>query len=114
MVSTNDMINGIMRYADREVVTQLPTMGKWLLGTGLGVAGKKASDLAHDLENNQLLKTLGVVDADGRWDTDMIMDEMLQNAHKYGKATIDVPIIGSMTFSEADVQKLFRYISGEM
>lgn len=114
MTTTDTMINGIMRYADREVVNQLPTIGKWVVGTGIGIAGKKATDLAHELEHNQMVKSLGIVDDEGRWDTDALRNEMIINAQKYGRATIEIPIIGKLTFSEDDIYMLFRYINGEI
>lgn len=114
MISTENMVNGIMRYADREIINQLPTIGKWVVGTGIGIVGKKANELAHVLENNQMIKVLGIVDEDGKWNAELLKDEMLQNAQKYGKATVEVPVIGKFTFSENDIQKLFKYIKGEM
>lgn len=109
-VDSNKLINGIVNYADNEVISSLPTVGKWLLGTGIGITTTKVDDIVKSLNNNAIAKTLGIVDDNGLFDLDLIVENMKNSANRYGKMTIQVPLVGALTFSEADIDSLRNYI----
>lgn len=44
-------------------------------------------------------------------DVDAIYAELLKQARK-GSATVDLPIVGPITFGVADVESLYRHIMG--
>ena len=109
--NADQIIKGIMNYADSEVIEKLPTMGKWVVGTGIGMLSDKANDVVMSLQSNSLLKKIGIVDQDGMMDVDIIAKHMKESAEKYGKAYIDVPLLGSMAFSASDIETLKNYIT---
>ena len=108
--SSDQVLNGIMNYADHEVLQKLPTSGKWILGTGIGVMGAKANNVVVSLQNNSLVKTLGVVDEHGMWDVECVMREMKEAAEKYGKVTMKIPFLGDISFDASDIDVLKSYI----
>ena len=109
-VDSNRLVNGLVNYADSEVINNLPTSGKWLMGTGLGIATTKVNDIVEMLNNNAIAKTMGIVDDEGMFDIDLIADNLKKSANRYGKMSIQIPLIGKLTFSEADVDSLRNYI----
>ena len=109
-VEAQKLVNGIVNYADNEVINNLPTVGKWLLGTGIGIASTKANEIVDTLNNNAIVKALGIVDEDGLFDIDLIADHMRKSANRYGRMTIDIPMVGRLTFSEADIDSMKNYI----
>lgn len=108
--NSDQVINGIMHYADNEIMPHLPTIGKWIAGTGIGMLSEKIGDIARELEKNSIAIALGMVDENGHWDVDDIAMHMRQSADKYGKAYIEIPIIGKMSFTSSDIDTLKMYI----
>lgn len=109
-VNSSQLVNGLIQYADNEVINNLPTTGKWVLGAGLGIASSKVNDIVSTLNDSPLAKSLGIVDEDGMYDVGLMADHLKQSASRYGKMTIQLPVIGKLTFSEADVDSLRSYI----
>jgi len=109
-VSAEQIINGITQYADGEVIAKLPTMGKWMLGAGIGVASNKINDIVHNLNDNTIIKMMGIIDESGMYDLDLVAESLKQSAQKYGKMTIEVPLIGKLSFNDSDIDTLRAYI----
>lgn len=114
MNTSEQIVNGIMRYADREIIPKMGTAGKWIIGTATGMIGKRAGMIANSLQANGIARAIGAVNEDGLFDIDLIAEHMRNAAERYGKMQIDVPLLGTMTFTEDDIEKARRYIKGEM
>lgn len=109
-VSAEQIINGMTQYVDGEVIAKLPTMGKWVLGASIGVATHKINDIVHNLNDNTIVKMMGIVDDDGMYDLDIVADNLKHSAQKYGKMIIEVPLIGKLSFNDSDIDNLKMYI----
>lgn len=108
--TADQVIQGIINYADAEVINKLPTSGKWIVGTAIGLATTKTTSVIDTLRNNTLVTMLGIVDDNGNIDVDTLISSMRVSAEKYGKITVDVPLVGKLTFSASDVDTLRNYI----
>lgn len=108
--TAEQVINGLINYADNEVMGKLPTSGKWVAGTAIGIASQKASNVIDALRNNAVVKMLGIVDDEGCIDVDALISALKASADKYGRFSVSVPLIGNMTFSSSDVDSLKNYI----
>lgn len=108
--STEQVVRGLISYADNEVMAKLPVSGKWIMGTAVGLAANKTSNIIDTLKNNTVVNMLGIMDENGNMDVDALINAMREAADKYGKLTVQVPMIGSLTFSSADIDKLRSYI----
>lgn len=108
--NSDQVINGIIMYADNEVIGMLPTSGKWIMGTAIGLASNKAANMVEVLKDNAIVKMLDIVDNDGMIDVDTLISAMKNAADKYGKLTVDVPMIGKLTFNSSDIDRLKSYI----
>lgn len=104
------VIQGIVNYADNEVMAKLPTSGKWVMGTAMYLASNKAHNVVDVLSTNVVAKMLGIVDDEGMIDTDALISAMKEAASKYGNLSVDVPMIGRLTFSSSDIDNLSMYM----
>lgn len=107
--SADKVVNGIMNYADQEVINKLPGTGKWIMGVALNLAAGKIDNIVDALINNPIVQTLEIVDEEGSIDVDTLIDAMKTSADKYGKVTFDVPMVGRLTFSGQDMANLKNY-----
>lgn len=85
------LVNGLVNYADNEVIKSLPTAGKWLLGAGMGILTSRINEMINDLSGNALVKAAGIIDENGMIDVDLLMDNLKNSANRYGKMTIQIP-----------------------
>lgn len=109
-VDSTKLINGLVNYTDQEVINNLPTVGKWLVGAGVGITTSKIDGIVNALNENPMAKMMGIIDEDGMFDIDLIIDNLKQSANRYGKMTVQVPLVGRLTFSESDIDTLRGYI----
>lgn len=104
------LANGIVNYADTEVISNLPTHGKWIVGAGMGILTSRINEMIDDLSGNALVKAAGIIDENGMIDVDLLMSNLKNSANRYGKMTVQIPVVGALTFSEADIDSLRGYI----
>lgn len=105
-----EVINGLANYMDAEVMNKLPSSGKWIMGTVITLASSKAENAIDILSDNPIVQMLDLIDEDGNIDTDSLINAMKTSADKYGNMSVAVPMIGEMTFSSKDIDKLKQYI----
>lgn len=110
MVTKEQFINGILVYAEKEVIPALPTIGKWGIGAGIILAKNQADTIITNLANNNIVKTLGVVNDSGEIDVERLAYALKQSAEQYGNVQINVPVVGTLTFTSSDIEKLKHYI----
>lgn len=109
-LNSEQVIQGLINYADNEVMNKLPTSGKWVMGTAIGLAANNATEVIDTLSSNAIVKMLGIIDDNGMIDVDALIDAMRSSADRYGNLTVEVPIVGKLTFSSADVDSLRSYM----
>lgn len=111
MVHRSKVINGLVGYVDEEIVAKMNGSWKaWVVGGAAGLVAARADRLMAALSDNQMIRALGLMDGENV-DIEAIYAEMLKQA-KRGSATIDVPLVGPVTFGVADVESLYRHIMG--
>ena len=109
MVHYLKVIQGAVNYADAELIAPFNGSAKaWGIGIALGLAAKRADNVFAIIKNNPMLTALGLIDGD-MIDIDAVYAEALRMARK-GSATVNIPIIGAVTFKESDVESLYRHI----
>lgn len=112
MITKQQFVNSLTKYIDTEVLPNLPTLGQWGLGTIVVLAKRKADTMIDDLMTNKAVCALELVTEDGMIDDELLIESLKESASKYGKMDITFPVIGTMTFSSNDVEKLKSYMNG--
>lgn len=116
MVTSEQIVNGLMMYVDKEMIPKLDTASKWIVGTLVGILGVKAENLALKIQSNELAVAVGAVGAvneDGLFDIDLIFEQLEKSAKRYGKLQINIPMLGIISLDDNDVKKIKQFIKGE-
>lgn len=111
MVSMAQIESGIANYLDAELMTKLPenTVQRVLAGTAISLAIKKSQPIFAKLKENSFIQMLEIFDADGNVDIETLRDEFKKQITEAG-VKVEFPMIGTMTFHQADVDKLYNHI----
>lgn len=111
VVDINQIEMGIAKYLDAELLPQLPREGA--KGFGIQVmatlATKRMGALVRSYADLPLLKTMGIVDANGGIDAPGLYEAAAKSMPDTG-ISVDVPVVGKLTFYKADLDKLYKYI----
>lgn len=112
MVSIDKIEQGVAAYLDAEVMPQLPSSGfeKVLAGTAMSLIIRRSGAILDGYKNHKAVQMLGLMDAEGNVDVEILAEELKKNIPKDGMK-VDVPLIGGMTFHKEDVDKLYEYIT---
>lgn len=111
MIHYSKVVNGLMSYVDNEIVAKMNgSLKGWGVGIIAGLLGRKADQVFAALRNNPAAALLGLIDGE-LVDVEAVYSEALRMAQR-GSATVNVPMVGAVTFSAADVESLYRYIIG--
>ena len=109
MVTYNQVVNGMAKYIDQEIINKIQGWQRWALGAGAGIMMTKGANIFNTLKANPVVKMLDVIDENDMIDIDTIYAELRKQAEK-GSATFDAPMIGTITLTKDDVDKLYRLI----
>lgn len=112
MYSYGEVINGVAKYIDEEILSKVNGWQKWVIGAGLGVAMNNSTGVFNELKNNSVIKLLGVVDKNDMIDVDTLYKEMRKQAEK-SSITFSVPMLGMMTLNSTDVDKIYEAVKSQ-
>lgn len=111
MVHKSKVLNGIAAYIDDEILPKMAGSWKaWVIGSAAGIAISRADSIFTAASNIPAVKALGLIEGENI-DIDTIYSELRRQAQK-GTATIDLPVIGPITFNLGDVESMYRHIMG--
>ena len=111
MVHKSKVLHGIAGYIDDEIVAKMAGGWKaWAVGGLAGIAVSRADVLIAKLTANPMVQALGLIDGE-MIDAEALIAELRKQAQR-SAATIDVPLIGPITFTATDVDSLYRHIMG--
>lgn len=109
MVTIDQAMRGVAKYADNEIIPHLPT-GKGI-GAGIALAlimdGGKNRILA--LKDHPAVQMMGIMDAEGNIDLDRLYNAARTQVDGK-KIPLTIPVIGELRFDVNDVDRLYKYI----
>ena len=109
MVTYEQLINGLSKFIDAEIISQLTGNSKVLLGIGAGIALKKGESLFNNLKNNSMIKMLNIINDEGHIDIETLYAEVKKQAQKE-IIRLEIPMVGTLKLNDEDVEKLYSYI----
>lgn len=113
MIHYSRVIQGLMEYADAEILSKLNgSLKAWMIGAVLEAIGGSAERVYRQIQSIPMIDTLGIIDGENV-DIDRLYAILRKQAQR-GPATEKIPIIGPITFSAADVDALYRHIKGAL
>lgn len=109
MISIDQLMRGVTRFADLEIIPHLPT-GKGI-GAGIVLAllmdGGKGRIL--QLREHPAVQLMGIMDENGNVDLDRLYSAARPKVDGQ-KLPVTIPIIGELRFDVNDLDKLYKYI----
>lgn len=109
MISIGKVQNGVSAYIESEFLNKLGGWQKWVFGAAAAMLLSDATKIVDKIKDNEIVKIMGVIDADGAVDVEKLYRYFKQQAQK-GSITFDAPILGAVTMNESDVDKLYSFI----
>lgn len=110
MVTSKQVVEGVMEFANKNIMPKLEPTMQFLAGMALGVAGGKADGMIKALATQPMISALGVIQPNGEIDLDTLYAAASEQMDRQGSLPIDIPIIGRMTFDRGDLDELYRAI----
>lgn len=111
MVHYSKIINGFVRYVDDDLIGKMNgSLKAWCVGAVVALIARKGPEVFAKIRDEQIVQALGIIDGE-MVDIDTIYAEVLKQAQR-GTATVNIPIIGPVTYSDKDVDALYRCIVG--
>ena len=108
MVNVERLQRGIRAYVDNEMLPKMTGAQRWMTAVAVGIYTEKLPQMLGNYAESPSIKPLGVITPDGV-DVETAY-KYLKPAAQAGGATFNVPVLGAVTFTEADVDHLYQYI----
>lgn len=102
MVTAAQFKRGVDVYFTSEVFPKIPEAKKFLAAFGVAL-------MAEGIEHNEMIRTLGLVSEEGMLDIERAY-AAAKSASNVSRLVIDLPVIGTMTFGSADIDRLYDAI----
>ena len=105
------VISGIIKYMDREILSTMNDWQEFLARLAMArlLNNKNIGDM---IINNAYAKTFAIIDENGNVDVDGLHGDFKSLIQSKGKLEVTLPMFGTYTFNESDVDKLFNCIRG--
>jgi len=109
MVSLNKIKAGTARYLDEEFTAKLTGWQKWVFGAGAAMYLENLTGIMERVRGIEAVRVLNLVDDAGNVDIERMYLHLKAQSQK-GSVTFDIPMIGTVTLKEADVDRLYTCI----
>lgn len=108
-VTSMQLQRGISKYFDREIVSGMEGLSKWVVGAMGGMIASKVDHIVDSFKDNEFVRMLDIIDSNGHIDIDLLHTAIKEQARN-SPAMLNIPMIGSIKFTEGDVDRLVEYI----
>ena len=107
-VTIDKFKNAVMEYVSDEFCNRLYDYRKWLVPVFVGSYMPKIDQMIE--ENKEGLVGMGFMDENGLICIDTVYKKFKETAEEYGDVIQKLPLLGEVTFTSKDIDKLYRLI----
>ena len=100
--------SALMEYISDEFCNRLYDYRKWLVPVFIGSYMPKIDKMIE--ENKEGLVSLGFMDENGLICIDTVYKKFKDTAEEYGDVIQKMPLLGEVTFTSKDIDKLYKMI----
>ncbi len=100
--------SALMEYISDEFCNRLYDYRKWLVPVFIGSYMPKLDKMIE--ENKEGLISLGFMDENGLICIDTVYKKFKDTAEEYGDVIQKMPLLGEVTFTSKDIDKLYKII----
>ena len=109
-VTVQQIQTGFCNWFDAEIAPQLPGLKKWAARAAVAIASERLPAMMEQYAS--IVDLSGLKTSDGGIDIDRVRDLFLAQARATGPAREVFPVVGTITFTEQDIERLYRHITG--
>ncbi len=109
MSSLNEVVNGLKKYVDAEILPKVTGWNKWVFGAGVSLMLENSANVFNQLKENPFIKNMGVISKEDEIDIEKLYSVFLEQSKK-SAVTFAVPLLGNLTLKSNDIEKLYNLI----
>lgn len=110
MMEVAKIRDGVLNYAEVHMMPKMDSKGQFVLGLALGVVSSRIEAIIGGLADNELVKSLGIIQ-NGQVDYDTLFNAAMAQIKRQGKLVVDFPLVGRLSFEEQDLRDLHQCIA---
>ena len=114
MANIGQVQRGIAEFIDNEIAPKLSGVTRFIVAGSGGVLVSRLPVILANPSVSGMAGTLALMDQNGEIDVDVLYTEFKRALQQAGQVTIDIPIPFqpplTMTFRDADLDRLYQYI----
>ena len=108
MMTCEQIKAGIGDWLSMKIMPRLDGKRQFVLGMAYALCAGKLDEI---IAKNDTVRTLGIVDAQGRVDIDALYNAAFAQMQAQQRLEIDIPMIGAFAFDENDLRDLRESIA---
>lgn len=112
MVEFNRVIDGLARYLNNNFYSKLNDWQEVLARIAVGRIIGNPEALKQSLMANGVVRTFAVMDSEGNVDLENLARDLKREIERKGKISVEIPIIGKLSFVASDIDEIYREITG--
>ena len=112
MVEFNRVIDGLIRYLNNNLFAKMNDWQEVLARIAVGRIIGNPEALKQSLMANGIVRTFAVMDSEGNVDLENLAIDLKREIERKGKISVEVPMLGKMSFVASDVDEIYREITG--
>lgn len=102
--------NGLTKYIDNEILPSMPGGKRFAMGVGAALIMQNLEGTLLKYRNTPLLAAMNVMDDGNNVDIDKIYAAATDTLKGMGKLSVDMPLLGVLTFKQDDLDALLAAI----
>lgn len=106
------VLDGLSRYINSEIMTSMNDLQEVIARIAVGRVIDNEANIKHYLSTNGIIRSMGIVDADGYVDVESLFADLKKEVERKGKITISIPLFGKLTFDPSDIDTIKQYVTG--
>lgn len=112
MVEFNRVIDGLFRYLNNNLFAKMNDWQEILARIAVGRIIGNPEALKQSLMANGIVRTFAVMDSEGNVDLENLARDLKREIERKGKISVEIPIIGKLSFVASDIDDIYREITG--
>lgn len=112
MVEFNRVIDGLTRYLNNNLFAKMNDWQEVLARIAVGRIIGNPEALKQSLMANGIVRTFAIFDSEGNVDLENLARDLKREIERKGKISVEIPIIGKLSFVASDIDDIYREITG--
>ena len=112
MVEFNRVIDGLSRYLNKKFYANLNEWQEVIARSAVGRIIGNPESLKQSLSANGIVRTFAVMDSEGNVGLENLARDLKREIERKGKISVEIPIIGKLSFVASDIDDIYREITG--